>query len=98
MKYGFFSFFFLLFSGCTSFVDTKLEWALSLAAENKAELEKVLAHYEKDSLKYEAARLLIENMVGKGRVYVLLKQNLLKIYDIIPFVQPFIEENNSHRI
>lgn len=66
MKYGFFSFFFLLFAACTSSVETKLEWTLSLAAENKAELEKVLAYYEKDSLKYEAARFLIENMVGKG--------------------------------
>lgn len=40
----------------------RLEAALSLAGENRAELEKVLRHYEDDTLKYRAARFLIENM------------------------------------
>jgi hypothetical protein len=43
----------------------KLEWALSLAGENRLELEKVLKAYSKepkDSLKYEAACFLIKNM------------------------------------
>ncbi len=42
-----------------------LERALSLAGENRSELEKVLEHYGKnpaDSLKLKAARFLIENM------------------------------------
>lgn len=40
----------------------KLEWALEQAVSNRAELEQVLAHYEGDSLKYEAACFLIGNM------------------------------------
>ena len=32
------------------------------AGDNRAELEKVLAHYKSDPLKLEAARFLIENM------------------------------------
>lgn len=44
--------------------ENRLERALSLAGENRAELEKVLDHYSDDSLKLEAARFLIENMPG----------------------------------
>lgn len=40
-----------------------LEYALKSAGDNRPELERVLAHYESDSLKYKAARFLIENMV-----------------------------------
>ncbi len=39
-----------------------LEQALSMAGENRAELEKVLEHYKNDSLKLDAARFLIRNM------------------------------------
>lgn len=44
--------------------DKKLDFALSIANENKAELEKVIEHFEKDSnpLKLSAAKFLIENM------------------------------------
>ena len=35
-----------------------------LAGDNRAELERVLAHYEGDSLKLEAAKFLIRNMPG----------------------------------
>jgi hypothetical protein len=45
--------------------DNSLEWALSLAGNNRSELEKVLNFYQKDakdSLKYRAACFLIENM------------------------------------
>lgn len=61
----------LLCSGCES----RLETALNLAGENRPELEKVLQHYstdKADSLKYRAARFLIENLplhygyAGKG--------------------------------
>jgi hypothetical protein len=44
-----------------------VEQALRLAGENRADLEKVLEHYlqdEADSLKYQAACFLIENMPG----------------------------------
>lgn len=39
-----------------------MERALSLAGENRQELEQVLLHYKDDSLKQEAARFLIEHM------------------------------------
>ena len=39
-----------------------LEQALSMAGENRAELEKVLEYYKNDSIKLEAARYLIRNM------------------------------------
>jgi len=41
-----------------------LEYALEAAGKNRPELEKVLAHYKNDSLKYQAAVFLIENMPG----------------------------------
>ena len=44
-----------------------LEHALSMAGENRVELEKVLEYYKNDSLKLEAARFLIRNMIAKNR-------------------------------
>ena len=41
-----------------------LEHALKDAGTNRPELEKVLAHYKGDTLKYKAAVFLIENMPG----------------------------------
>ena len=41
-----------------------LEHALKAAGTNRTELEKVLAHYKGDTLKYKAAVFLIENMPG----------------------------------
>jgi hypothetical protein len=52
--------------GCYEMEDTKLETALKLSGNNRQELERVLDHYgirAEDSLKYRAARFLIENMV-----------------------------------
>ncbi|WP_455666944.1 transglutaminase domain-containing protein [Phocaeicola sp.] len=49
-----------------------LEQALKLAGVNRGELEKVLSYYKGDSLKYEAACFLIENMPGK---YALVPDN-----------------------
>ena len=40
-----------------------LEYALSQAGDNRKELEYVIKYYEGDSLKREAARFLIRNMV-----------------------------------
>lgn len=60
----------LLFLSCHSGeCDLRLERALSLAGDNRVELEKVLNRYSSppsDSLKYRAARFLIENMSGVG--------------------------------
>jgi len=52
-------------SACTSAPDY-LEQALQLAGDNRAELERVIAHYDSvgDSQKQAAARFLIENMPG----------------------------------
>ncbi|GHT10598.1 hypothetical protein FACS189426_11080 [Bacteroidia bacterium] len=55
----------VLLLGCSQ--SSRLEQALEFAGENRAELEKVLAHYSQnieDSLKYKAACFLIENMPG----------------------------------
>ena len=49
-------------SSCTNITDQRLEEALRMAGHNRAELENVLKHYEQDSLKFKAARYLIENM------------------------------------
>ena len=54
------------FAACSPHQD-KLETALRLAGDNRPELEKVLDHYAQspaDSLKFRAARFLIENMPG----------------------------------
>ncbi len=50
----------LLFMSCRR--DVALERALTLAGDNRQELEYVLQHYKDDSLKLAAARFLIENM------------------------------------
>ncbi|MDO5760460.1 MAG: RICIN domain-containing protein [Bacteroidota bacterium] len=44
--------------------DRRLDDALDMAGDNRVELEKVLRHYEEegDTLKYNAAKFLIENM------------------------------------
>jgi len=61
MKYLIFvTLFFLLFSCSTK--NEALELALQQAGTNRPELEKVLAHYQNDSLKYQAAVFLIKNM------------------------------------
>ena len=45
--------------------DRLLDFALSRAGQNRAELEHVLAHYKNEPEKLEAARFLIRNMIGK---------------------------------
>ncbi len=57
---------FILSASCSN-SDNKLESVLTLSGENRPELEKVLDYYSaapNDSLKYKAARFLIENMPG----------------------------------
>ena len=50
---------------CSCSNNNRLQYALELSGDNRPELEKVLAHYRDDSLKYVAACFLIENMPGK---------------------------------
>lgn len=52
----------LLYTACSSVNDEQLQYVMKLAGNNKAELEKVLQHYQNDSLKLEAAKFLIRNM------------------------------------
>ena len=54
-----------VFICCSCTAPSRLETALRQSGSNRPELEKVLAHYEGDSLKYRAACFLIEHMPGK---------------------------------
>ena len=63
MRIGFL--FILYFFCCSCTAPSRLETALRQSGANQSELEKVLAHYEGDSLKYRAACFLIEHMSGK---------------------------------
>ena len=56
----------LLCAACRPVDDEKLEHALQLAGNNRSELERVLEHYQGDSLRLEAAKFLIRNMPGHG--------------------------------
>lgn len=56
----------LLLAACQSADDKRLEQALELAGDNRPELEKVLEHYQHDSLRLAAAKFLIRNMPGHG--------------------------------
>lgn len=72
----------LTLSACRSEADRRLEVALEFAGANRAELEQVLAHYAGDSLKQEAARFLIENMVGSFAVDAETERELKPFYQI----------------
>lgn len=55
----------LLMSSCTWNTEDKwLNDALSMAGDNRPQLDSVLKHYADDSLKLEAAKFLISNMPG----------------------------------
>ncbi len=60
-------FLFLLILSCSK-GDKELNRALSMAGDNRDELEKVLEHYKDDPIKLEAAEFLIENMVDKKNI------------------------------
>lgn len=53
--------FLFAFSAC-KMEKQRLAYALEFAGDNRKELEKVMEHYNKDSLKLKAAHFLIENM------------------------------------
>lgn len=56
----------LLSGGCSR--HNSLDVAFVQSGSNRAELEKVLRHYEDDGQKYRAACFLIENMPRKGSI------------------------------
>lgn len=55
-----------LFLSCVSNQERELDNILNFAGDNRLELEKVLTHYQHDTLKLKAARFLILNMPGHG--------------------------------
>ena len=81
--------FMLFILSCTRY-PSDVEWALKLAGDNRAELEKVLEYYRQhpeDSLKFRAAIFLISNMPGKyseddkdAKEYTLLFDQWQKMY------------------
>lgn len=61
--------------------NNKLEYALKASSSNRKELERVLSHYQDDSLKLEAAVFLIENMPGHFRYPPELDKIYKPLYD-----------------
>lgn len=61
--------------------NTKLTFALSEARDNRMELQSVLDHYSRDSLKYAAAVYLIENMPYRYGLEGKELVNLYQYYD-----------------
>lgn len=56
-----FTFLYIIIFSCSSKTE-QLDFALQQSLKNRMELEKVLTHYKNDSLKYQSAVFLIENM------------------------------------
>lgn len=52
----------LMLTGCADRTESALDFSLRQAGDNRKALENVLDHYSGDSLKYAAARYLIESM------------------------------------
>ena len=85
----------LCFLASCSSSPSRLELALQLAGDNRAELERVLNHYaenEADSLKYRAARFLIENM---PQHYTFAGEEVKLYYEAIA---PLIKVANAHTL
>lgn len=61
--------------------DGQVKEALSLAGDNRKELEKVLEHYKGDSLKLAAARFLIGNMPGAYGYDTAMLEHYAPFYD-----------------
>ena len=73
----------LLLYNCYSKEENHIQKALSLAGKNRHELQKVLDYYKsnpKDSLKYQAASYLIQNMPTKGWYPFYLRAPSGKLY------------------
>lgn len=77
---------------CAEHSDRHLDYALKQAGKNRAELEKVLVHYVGDSLKLEAAKFLIRNMVYHTGLYDTLLNASGEVYmPDIPYM-PYQDE------
>ena len=82
---------------CCAQREFTLEWALNLAGDNRAELERVLDHYKQnpaDSQKYRAAVYLITNMPGHYSVDSVLANRFCDKADsvmAIPLDTSFLE-------
>lgn len=87
-----FSCFLSCFSSCQRY-DSQLEEALILAKENRGELEKALAFYEKDSLKLEAAKFLIKNMPGHYSYREV--DSVEKYYDAVDSVLKYVQSSRE---
>lgn len=70
----------LLFVSCANDSDKKLKQVFINAGSNKSELKAVLEHYKDSSLKYEAAKFLLENMPGHYAIDSNLINNLWPYY------------------
>ncbi len=94
----------ILFLALSCSRNSKLETALELAGDNRAELEKVLEHYRKDpagELKYKAACYLIENMQWHYGKQVQLSEDFWELFvreDSVVTLMLQDNENEEHRI
>jgi hypothetical protein len=79
-------------TGCAKSPDM-FKLALEISGENRAELEKVLRHYENEPLKLKAAHFLIENM--PGHVSYSNHKYVEKYYDAIDSVNLLADLGND---
>lgn len=91
-------FFFILNISCHS-DNKKLEYALTSSKHNRSELEKVLRHYENDTLKFAAAKFIIENMPGHySSVGGLLNKQYDDIDSLLCLMTPYYSFEDSYRV
>ena len=74
---------FLLFVACR---DSKVEYTLEQAGENRTELERFLMHYSEDEQKEKAAKFLVSGMGSK----FFYEGELINHYDTIFSIYVFI--------
>jgi hypothetical protein len=79
-------------AGCTK-SPSPLEQAFEISGNNRAELEKVLLHYENEPLKLKAVQFLIENM--PGHVSYQHRKYVEKYYDEIDSVNLHADLGNE---
>lgn len=97
MKAFFYLLFIITFYACSNSKDSALEYTLAKSRENRVELEAVLNHYSsnpKDSLKYRAARYLIENMPSHY-TYV-MNEDLVRYHDHIEMMMDSLKNEPLH--
>lgn len=80
----------LLQTACQSKIDKQLDMPLSLAGDNRKEMEKILDHYKNDPEKLAAARFLIMNMPGHSGV------NQSNIEKLQPFYLKYVDISKQH--